>query len=113
MLTVVQPSHNKKALNRTGRAICRIMDSHQWSHKAIARILLVSDSSVTRAVDNIRYNPRDRIEEDYDRVDPEFRIHFPPQPRTDPPRVRFLLFPVAECTPTSLSASRGYLPRSV
>ncbi|KAJ7776343.1 hypothetical protein B0H16DRAFT_1506406 [Mycena metata] len=81
---VVYVGHTKKAFNRTGRGICRIMASHGWSYTDIARIFGFSIASVQRAVENVRYKPRDRVEEDYDRVDkfdPEFRTNFPPRPR--------------------------------
>ncbi|KAJ7657263.1 hypothetical protein DFH06DRAFT_1473251 [Mycena polygramma] len=73
----------KKAPNRLGRAICRIMAAQPgWSHGAIARIFHVSPASVGRAIDNIHYSgPRDNIEEDYDRVDGEFLKRYPPQHR--------------------------------
>ncbi|KAJ7032948.1 hypothetical protein C8F04DRAFT_1106217 [Mycena alexandri] len=81
---VIVVGHTRKALNRTGRAICRIMASHGWSYIALAYIFGFSTASIQRAVDNVRYKPRDRVEEDYDRVDkfdPEFRTNFPPRPR--------------------------------
>ncbi|KAJ7843714.1 hypothetical protein B0H13DRAFT_2097391 [Mycena leptocephala] len=81
----------KKALNRKGRAICRIMAAHDWPHKAIADIFRVSEQSVNRAVQNVFYSPpRDRIEEDYDRA-PDFRgVHLPQPPERPvaPPKAR-------------------------
>ncbi|KAJ7735543.1 hypothetical protein DFH07DRAFT_843577 [Mycena maculata] len=68
----------KKVLNRTGRAICRIVYAHSWSAAEISRIFDISSTSVSRAVENIRYIPRDRVSEDYERVDPEFAVYFPP-----------------------------------
>ncbi|KAJ7827970.1 hypothetical protein B0H14DRAFT_2812900, partial [Mycena olivaceomarginata] len=67
-----------KVLNRKGRAIIRIMAKHGWSHKAIAYIFRISDSSVSRAVENIRYNPRDNIDEDPERAGPNFCGVLPP-----------------------------------
>ncbi|KAF7328377.1 hypothetical protein MVEN_02553300 [Mycena venus] len=56
---------NRKVLNRKGRAIIRITAKRGWSHKAIAYIFRVSESSVARAVENIFYKPpRDNIDED-------------------------------------------------
>ncbi|KAF7328373.1 hypothetical protein MVEN_02552900 [Mycena venus] len=67
-----------KVLNRKGRAIIRIMAKHGWSHKAIAYIFRISDTSVSRAVENIRYNPRDNIDEDPVRAGPKFCGVLPP-----------------------------------
>lgn len=86
-------SHSKKVLNREGRAICRIVHAHGWSLADIGRVFGVSETSVSRAVDNVRQGrhlPRDRISEDYMRVkDPElFKKHFPPiSGPTDVPEV--------------------------
>ncbi|KAJ6535767.1 hypothetical protein B0H19DRAFT_434647 [Mycena capillaripes] len=71
--------HVAKSLNRKGRAICRIMASHGWTHKSIAYIFRVSYMSVQRAIENIKYSPRDRVEEDYARVDSEFLEKYPPR----------------------------------
>ncbi|KAJ7108265.1 hypothetical protein C8R44DRAFT_298693 [Mycena epipterygia] len=68
----------KKVLNRKGRAICRIVYAHKWSAAAIANIFGVSESSVSRALENTRYSPPDNVQEDYAKVDPEFRVKFPP-----------------------------------
>ncbi|KAJ7443214.1 hypothetical protein B0H11DRAFT_2093071 [Mycena galericulata] len=84
----IEVGFRKKVLNRQGRAICRIVRSHNWSLVDIARIFGVSETSVARAVDNVRKScvlPRDRVSEDYARVDPEFAIHFPPIPVTQSP----------------------------
>ncbi|KAJ7615428.1 hypothetical protein FB45DRAFT_1064356 [Roridomyces roridus] len=71
--------HIRKVLNREGRAICRIVHAHGWSYRDIATIFGVSEHSVRRAIDNVRYTPRDRVEEDYMRVrDPGFGVYFPP-----------------------------------
>ncbi|KAJ7692455.1 hypothetical protein B0H17DRAFT_541081 [Mycena rosella] len=67
-----------KVLNRTGRAICRIVHPHGWSIESLAYIFGVSTASVMRAIANTRYLPRDNIQEDYERVDPEFKVKFPP-----------------------------------
>ncbi|KAJ7443217.1 hypothetical protein B0H11DRAFT_2093086 [Mycena galericulata] len=74
----IEVGPSKKVLNRKGRAICRIVHSHGWSATDIAAIFRVSATSVSRAIDNIRYRPRDRISEDYMKVDVEFEMHFPP-----------------------------------
>ncbi|KAJ7616519.1 hypothetical protein FB45DRAFT_934402 [Roridomyces roridus] len=81
MERTISVSGGKKFLNREGRAICRIVAAHGWSNLEIGHIFQVSHTTVQRAVDNIFYNPRDRVEEDYQRVkDPEYKEHFPPVP---------------------------------
>ncbi|KAJ7155320.1 hypothetical protein C8R46DRAFT_1196792 [Mycena filopes] len=83
---IVVPA-GKKGLNRTGRAICRIMANHGWSYADLAFIFRVSSATTQRAVDNHFYNPRDNEGEDYDRVDkfdPEFREQFPPRAPMNP-----------------------------
>ncbi|KAJ7155314.1 hypothetical protein C8R46DRAFT_1117416 [Mycena filopes] len=73
-------SKTAKVLNRKGRAICRIMASYGWKHAAIGRIFHVSSQSVSRAIANLKYTPRDRVEDDYDHIDPEYREQYPPAP---------------------------------
>ncbi|KAJ7032946.1 hypothetical protein C8F04DRAFT_1261520 [Mycena alexandri] len=70
----------QKVLNRKGRGICRIMASYRWTHGDIANIFRVSSQSVSRAVANLQYIPRDRVANDYDNIDPEFRLKYPPKP---------------------------------
>ncbi|KAJ7728314.1 hypothetical protein B0H14DRAFT_3169392 [Mycena olivaceomarginata] len=72
---------NRKVLNRRGRAICRVMAARGWSCKAIAYIFRISESSVSRAVENQFYKPpRDRIEDDLERAGTEFRGELPSPP---------------------------------
>ncbi|KAJ7214984.1 hypothetical protein GGX14DRAFT_609935 [Mycena pura] len=85
---VIVVPRSRKVLNRTGRAICRIVCSHGWTQDAVAGIFGVSSTSVSRAVENIKYIPRDNVSEDYERVDPEFRIHFPPIQGPSVPRAK-------------------------
>ncbi|KAJ7477336.1 OPT oligopeptide transporter protein-domain-containing protein [Mycena latifolia] len=82
---VIVVGRSKKVLNRTGRAICRIVHPHGWSITSIALIFGVSHTSIARAIDNVKYLPRDNTAEDYDRVDPEFKTMFPPLGVTLPP----------------------------
>ncbi|KAF7368516.1 hypothetical protein MVEN_00174800 [Mycena venus] len=71
----------KRALNRKGRAICRIMHATgHWSCKAIAYIFRISEPSIHKVVKNTDYNPRDRVSEDADRAGPEFCGNLPPPP---------------------------------
>ncbi|KAF7300340.1 hypothetical protein HMN09_00917300 [Mycena chlorophos] len=69
---VVPPS--KKCLNRRGRAIARIMSSHDWKTQEIAYIFGVSDHTIRRML----VPKQDRVENDYDYADGEFRKMFPP-----------------------------------
>ncbi|KAJ7776342.1 hypothetical protein B0H16DRAFT_1506405 [Mycena metata] len=69
----------QKVLNRKGRGICRIMASYRWTYGDIAEIFRVSSQSVSRAVANLKYIPRDRVANDYDNIDPQFRVKYPPK----------------------------------
>ncbi|KAJ7636607.1 hypothetical protein FB45DRAFT_906928 [Roridomyces roridus] len=76
---------SERALNREGRAICRIVSAHEWPVRKIALIFGISRQVITRAIDN-EYLPPDVVSEDYTHLkDPEFSKHFPPgavAPRT-------------------------------
>ncbi|KAJ7636553.1 hypothetical protein FB45DRAFT_1138267 [Roridomyces roridus] len=76
---------SQRALNREGRAICRIVSAHEWSVRQIAQIFGLSRKVITRAIDN-EYSPPDVVSEDYTHLkDPEFSKQFPPgavAPRT-------------------------------
>ncbi|KAJ7636606.1 hypothetical protein FB45DRAFT_1001639, partial [Roridomyces roridus] len=68
----------ERALNREGRAICRIVFAHNCSEGEIADIFGISSSSVQRATSNGYARP-DNVSEDYAHVkDPELAQHFPP-----------------------------------
>ncbi|KAF8194828.1 hypothetical protein K438DRAFT_1827465 [Mycena galopus ATCC 62051] len=67
-----------KVLNRQGRAICRLFSARGWSPKAIAYIFRVSEASVSRAIQNRRYNPRDREQDDLKLAGPDFSGDLPP-----------------------------------
>ncbi|KAJ7073131.1 hypothetical protein C8F01DRAFT_269220 [Mycena amicta] len=83
------PRGKAKVLNRTGRAICRIMSRNAtkcWSVGDIGYIFGVSHTSVRRAIDNV-FKPPDNVDEDYEHAgDPAFKIEFPPLP--EPPTLR-------------------------
>ncbi|KAJ6605380.1 hypothetical protein DFH09DRAFT_1300110 [Mycena vulgaris] len=68
-----------RALNPTGRAICRLMTQHKWEVPDLAYIFNIPQSSILKAVKN-SYDPPDDLSEDYDLVGPEFRQKFPPKP---------------------------------
>ncbi|KAJ6559401.1 hypothetical protein DFH09DRAFT_1161542, partial [Mycena vulgaris] len=85
---VIYVGHNKKVLNRTGRGICRIVYAYGWSIGVIAKIFGVSTSSISRAVENTKYLPRNNVLEDYDRVSPEFTEMFPPIVHSRPPAIK-------------------------
>lgn len=72
-------------LNRKGRAIYRIMNSHGWSPTAIAAVFGLGITPIHRALMNT-YPPPDKLakDEDYkwaDKRDPDFRRKFPPPVR--------------------------------
>ncbi|KAK6992950.1 hypothetical protein R3P38DRAFT_2568039 [Favolaschia claudopus] len=73
-------SKKAKVMNRRGRAICRIMTTHGWTHADIGYVFRISEASVKRAVDNRKYNPRDRVEEDKERAGPDFHSNLPMPP---------------------------------
>ncbi|KAJ7203764.1 hypothetical protein GGX14DRAFT_461107, partial [Mycena pura] len=74
--------HTRRALNRKGRAICRIVHAHGWKIAGIADIMRVHYSSVHRAVSNA-YVPRDNVSKDYSHVGIDFRKHFPPSAESE------------------------------
>ncbi|KAJ7237026.1 hypothetical protein B0H12DRAFT_1327165 [Mycena haematopus] len=69
------------ALNRRGRAICRIMSAHGgWSINAIAYIFNISTGPVSRAVKNDPYREwaLDKVSDDGQQAGPEFQGDLPP-----------------------------------
>ncbi|KAF7321900.1 hypothetical protein MKEN_00712200 [Mycena kentingensis (nom. inval.)] len=78
----------RKALNRTQRAMCRIVAAHGWKAPDIAYVFNVSLEPVRRAlVNNERYckrPPPDDVAMDYDVVDDEFALTYPPIPPGTP-----------------------------
>ncbi|KAJ7880914.1 hypothetical protein B0H13DRAFT_2541156 [Mycena leptocephala] len=73
----VHPGFHVRHLNRKGRAISRIVYSHGWSAARIAAIFGISPAPVGRAIAN-SYQPGDNIARDYEKVDADFKNHFPP-----------------------------------
>ncbi|KAJ7055578.1 hypothetical protein C8F01DRAFT_1158662 [Mycena amicta] len=70
---------HRRVLNRAGRATVRIVAAHGWDPLDIARIFGEPPNSIRRAIDNISNPPRDNVWKDYDYVDADFRLHFPPK----------------------------------
>ncbi|KAJ7672928.1 hypothetical protein B0H17DRAFT_1083353 [Mycena rosella] len=68
---------NIRALNRKGRAICRIVSAHGWTLSQIMHIFRVPEKPISKALKNL-YSPNDDTGKDYDFVDAEFRKKFPP-----------------------------------
>ncbi|KAJ7041440.1 hypothetical protein C8F04DRAFT_1080113 [Mycena alexandri] len=72
---------NKRALNRRGRAICRILHAHGWSERNIAKIFGGEKSAVNRGVINKAINnvyvPRDDEAKDYHYAGEDYREKFP------------------------------------
>ncbi|KAJ7260939.1 hypothetical protein B0H12DRAFT_1107079 [Mycena haematopus] len=69
-LTATSSKYNTTALNRQGRAICRIMSKHGWSTIAIGYIFRVTP----------RRLPNERLSEDLDKAGPAFREDLPRPP---------------------------------
>ncbi|KAJ7058390.1 hypothetical protein C8F01DRAFT_1148081 [Mycena amicta] len=85
--TIVIPK-NYSLLNRKGRAIARIVHAHGWSVVAIARIFRVPSYIITSCVrpapsrvTDVKRFRQDVPGDDYDYVDKEFKLHFPPMKR--------------------------------
>ncbi|KAJ7609959.1 hypothetical protein FB45DRAFT_1122670 [Roridomyces roridus] len=69
---------SSRALNRKGRAICRIVHAHGWGNSKICAIFGgESARAVAKALNN-DYKPPDDTRLDYDLADPSFREAFPP-----------------------------------
>ncbi|KAJ6572775.1 hypothetical protein DFH09DRAFT_1362331 [Mycena vulgaris] len=66
-----------RALNREGRAICRIVHAHGWTSTEIGKIFRVPAKPIRKALQN-KYSPPDDASDDYKHVDAEFGVKFPP-----------------------------------
>ncbi|KAJ7087988.1 hypothetical protein B0H15DRAFT_841996 [Mycena belliarum] len=79
-----------RALNREGRAICRIAFARGWTPQKLAKIFALSLGSISRAIANKMYSgPRDNIAEDYSRLDQDLREFFlapPPLSSAEAPK---------------------------
>ncbi|KAK7045202.1 hypothetical protein R3P38DRAFT_3347372 [Favolaschia claudopus] len=65
--------YHGKALNRKGRAICRILCGEGgWSHSDLAFVFRISEASIKRAVENTFYDPADHVEHDKSIAGPDF-----------------------------------------
>jgi hypothetical protein len=64
-------------LNRKERAICRIVKPHGWSIAKTAAIFGIRVNTVLRALTN-SYVPPDNVEKDYEYVEEDFKIRYPP-----------------------------------
>ncbi|KAF7377512.1 hypothetical protein MSAN_00173300 [Mycena sanguinolenta] len=64
-------------LDRTGRAICRVVYPHVLNYSVIARVFGVGHTIIRRAVKNL-YATDDNPEEDYDYVGEDYRRQYPP-----------------------------------
>ncbi|KAJ7611349.1 hypothetical protein DFH06DRAFT_1244892 [Mycena polygramma] len=69
------PRHHR-ALNREGRAICRIAAAHGWSATAIGKIFNVASKQIDKAIKN-NYSPPDDTSGDYAVVTKELAEIFP------------------------------------
>ncbi|KAJ6474487.1 hypothetical protein C8R47DRAFT_1199514 [Mycena vitilis] len=78
-IAIVPEGHGPRrhrALNREGRAICRIAAPHRWSATAIGRIFNVAGKQVDKALKN-NYSPPDDTSRDYAVVRKEIAELFP------------------------------------
>nr|GAT60575.1 predicted protein [Mycena chlorophos] len=75
--TIVVPL-SYKALNRRGRAIARIMASHDWHNTEIAHVFGVSDRTIRRVLLSLG---EDKAVNDYDYAGVDFLRAYPPQGR--------------------------------
>ncbi|KAJ6453886.1 hypothetical protein C8R47DRAFT_1228891 [Mycena vitilis] len=69
--------YNRRAINRKGRAICRIVHAHGWKIAHISKIFNVPRRRIDKAVKNTYFSPDDELK-DYDCVGQEFQEKFPP-----------------------------------
>ncbi|KAJ7093272.1 hypothetical protein B0H15DRAFT_831868 [Mycena belliarum] len=76
----VKRGYHVRLLNHEGRSICRIMKEHGWSATHLGTIFGLRVNAINRALDNT-YTPADDLSKDYDHVDPEYKIKFPPRKR--------------------------------
>ncbi|KAF7324144.1 hypothetical protein MKEN_00637000 [Mycena kentingensis (nom. inval.)] len=77
-------AHRTRAVNRRGRAICRIMWNSGWDIKDIARIFGVSNVTIDKAVaERKQFYPHDEPENDYTYAGDEWMEHFPPDATDD------------------------------
>ncbi|KAJ7636560.1 hypothetical protein FB45DRAFT_906827 [Roridomyces roridus] len=79
VVKTIKLGHSDKALNREGRATCRIVYAHgDYNVNQIARIFGLPRKRISKAIDN-GYFPADKVSEDYAHIrDPKFAVHFPP-----------------------------------
>ncbi|KAF7308074.1 hypothetical protein MKEN_01169700 [Mycena kentingensis (nom. inval.)] len=74
----------KKALNRRGRAVARILHTHGWDDEAIAGVFGIGKATIMRHCTGPRWkqvHPRDEEANDYDYAalgGEDFSVHFPP-----------------------------------
>ncbi|KAJ7662342.1 hypothetical protein B0H17DRAFT_1093715 [Mycena rosella] len=76
----VKMGQHVRLLNREGRAICRIIHAQGRPAVQIATIFGISQNAIARAIAN-SYTPPDDASADYDHVDPEFKVKYPPPQR--------------------------------
>ncbi|KAJ6552986.1 hypothetical protein B0H19DRAFT_1377700 [Mycena capillaripes] len=75
--TIVRaPGYNQRALNRQGRAICRIVYAHGWPVVDISKIFNVPPKPIRKTIRNGYVLPDD-TSKDYERVEEDFKVKFP------------------------------------
>ncbi|KAJ7609892.1 hypothetical protein FB45DRAFT_1066454, partial [Roridomyces roridus] len=78
----IQIPAGHRALNREGRAICRIMTAHGWEPEVIGKIFGEGTRVISRAVRN-EFFPADDVRDDYDHVGEDFKQVYPPRKDLD------------------------------
>ncbi|KAJ7061502.1 hypothetical protein C8F01DRAFT_1137605 [Mycena amicta] len=69
----------ERALDREGRAICRIVYGHGYHLHQIANVMSdVKPGTIAKAIKNA-YVPADNVENDYDYVSADYKKRFPPK----------------------------------
>ncbi|KAJ7822608.1 hypothetical protein B0H13DRAFT_2447608 [Mycena leptocephala] len=75
-LTTEKKTRGKRAVNRKGRAICRIMQHYGFNDEMLARIFGESKVTIVKVLTN---HYHDDLSEDYQAAGREFQVKFPPR----------------------------------
>ncbi|KAJ7108987.1 hypothetical protein C8R43DRAFT_1043414 [Mycena crocata] len=90
-----------RALNKQGRAICRIVFQYGWTATGLARIFGLPLSAINNALTN-SYSPPDTVAEDYHWVGGEWLEKYPPlvsKPVSETPKASMAAPPLIETIP--------------
>ncbi|KAJ7808758.1 hypothetical protein B0H13DRAFT_2480123 [Mycena leptocephala] len=81
-LTTEKKTRGKRAVNRKGRAICRIMQHYGFNDEMLARIFGESKVTIVKVLTN---HYHDDLSEDYQAAGREFQVKFPPRALAESP----------------------------